>query len=109
MACSAYNSTAEALRNFTGTAPIDAVTCQYSAGWGLGMGPTFLMFIFATMGLAMAIRTRHIGPVLVAGMLSAGVVAASLPGIVAKMFAFALLIGIAVAGLMLYQRAQGAL
>jgi CHASE2 domain-containing sensor protein len=109
MPCGDYNSTTDALGNFSGQAPIDAITCTYSADWGLGMGGTFLMFVVGFMGLGLAIRTRHPGPVLIAGMLSAGVFAVSLPGIVAKIFALVIFIGFSAAGLYIYQRMQGAL
>lgn len=108
MACSDYNSTADALSNFSGQAPIDAITCPYS-DWALGMGPLFIMFVVGFMGMAVAIRTRHPGPVLVAGMLSAGVFAASLPGIAAKIFAFVIFIGFSSISIYIYQRMQGAL
>lgn len=109
MACSDHNSSAEALRDFGGSAPIDAITCPYSADYGLGMGPLFLMFVVGFMGLGLTVRTRHPGPVLTAGMLSGGVFAASLPGIVTKIFAFVLFVGFAAGGLMLYQRMQSSL
>lgn len=109
MSCSDYNSTAEALRDFTGQAPLDAVTCTYSADWGLGMGPTFLLFVVGFMGMALTVRTRHAGPVVIAGMLSAGVLAASLPGIAAKIFALIIFVGFAAGGLYIYQRAQSSL
>jgi hypothetical protein len=109
MACSDYSSVGDALRDFGGQAPIDAITCVYSADWGLGMGATFMMFVFSFLGLALTIRNRHPGPILVAGMLSAGLVAASLPGIVAKIFAFVVFVGFSAAGLFIYQRMQGAL
>jgi len=109
MPCSDYNSTADALSDFAGQAPLDAITCTYSADWGLGMGPVFGLFIFAMMGFGLTIRTRHPGPVLIAGMLSAGVIAASLPGAAANIFAIVMFIGIAAAGLFIYQRMQGAL
>jgi hypothetical protein len=109
MPCSDYNSTADALGDFTGSAPIDAITCTYSADWGLGMGPTFAMFVFGFMGLALTVRTRHPGPITVAGMLSAGVVAASIPGIAAKILALVLFVAFAGAGLFVYQRLQGSL
>lgn len=109
MACSDYNSTADALSNFTGQAPLDAVTCSYSADWGLGMGPSFMLFMVGFLGLGLTIRTRHPGPVTIAGMLSAGVFAVSVPGIAAKIFAFVLFIAFSAAGFMVYQRAQSSL
>lgn len=109
MACEDHNSTADALGNFTGEAPIDAITCTYSADWGMGMGPTFMMFVVGFMGLALTVRTRHPGPIVIAGMLSAGLLASSLPGVVAKIFAFVLFVGFAASGLYLYQRAQTSL
>jgi uncharacterized membrane protein YczE len=107
--CDAYNSTADALGNFTGSAPIDAITCTYSADWGLGMGATFGLFVFGIMGLSLTVRTRHPGPVTIAGMLSAGVIATTIPGIAAKIMAFVLFVAFSAAGFMLYQRAQSSL
>jgi len=109
MPCSDYNSTADALSDFSGQAPLDAITCPYSAEWGLGMGPTFTMFVFAFMGLALTVRTRHPGPITIAGMLSAGVVAASVPGAAAKILALVLFVSFAAGGLFVYQRLQGSL
>jgi len=109
MSCDDYNSSAEALRDFSGQAPLDAVTCPFSAEWGLGMGPLFLMFVVGFMGLGLTVRTRHPGPIVTAGMLSAGVFAASIPGIVAKIFAFVVFVGFSAAGLMIYQRMQSSL
>jgi len=73
------------------------------------MGPTFMLFVVGFLGLGLTVRTRHPGPVLVAGMLSAGVLAAGLPGAAAKIFALVLFIGFAAAGLYIYQRAQSSL
>jgi hypothetical protein len=109
MPCGDYNSTTDALGNFSGSAPIDAITCTYSADWGLGMNATFGLFVFGMLALAVSVRTRHPGPVIIAGMLSASVIAVSLPGIAAKIMALAILGGLTVAGLAIYQRMQGAL
>lgn len=109
MACSDHNSTIDALTDFSGQAPLDAVTCTYSADYGLGMGPTFMLFFVGFIGLGVTIRTRHPGPVVIAGMLSAGVFALSLPGAAAKIFAFILFIGFAAAGFYIYQRMQSSL
>lgn len=100
------------LANFTGTDPLDAVICPFtqSAGGGAGMGlGVFSLFVIGFLGLGLAVRTQHPGPILVAGMLSAGLFAASLPGIVLKITALVFFFGIAAAGLFLYQRAQTAL
>lgn len=109
MACEDYNSTTDALTNFSGTAPLDSITCTYSADYGLGMGPSFALLVFGVMGLALTVRTQHPAPVLVTGMLTASVIAASVPGIAAKIFAFVVFIGFAAAGLVIYQRMQSAL
>lgn len=109
MSCSDHSSVVDALRDFSGQAPIDAITCAYSADYGLGMGATFLMFVIGFMGLALSVRTRRPGPVVIAGMLSAGVVASSLPGIFVKIFALIIFAMFSAAGLYLYQRAQSSL
>jgi len=107
--CDSYNSTADALGNFSGSAPLDAITCTFSADWGLGLGPVFGLFVFGVMGVALTVRTRHPGPVTIAGILSAGLVATSIPGIAAKIMAFVLFVAFAGAGMMIYQRAQSSL
>ena len=109
MSCSDYNSVTDALRDFSGQAPFDAITCAFSADYGAGMGVTFLMFVIGFMGLALAVRTRRPGPVVIAGMLSAGVVASSLPGIFVKIFALVIFAMFSAGGMFLYQRAQSSL
>jgi len=68
-----------------------------------------MMVFVGVLGLSVGIRTRHPGPILIAGMLSAGVFAANVPGIVAKIMALVIFLGFSTAGLYIYQRAQGAL
>lgn len=105
--CSTYNSTADALGNFTGQAALDAIRCAYAADYGAGMGDAvFGMFVFTFLGMGLTIRSRHPAPIVVAGMLSAGLFATTLPGQVRKIFAFILVIGFMAAGLYLYQRFQ---
>lgn len=106
-ACSTYNSTADALGNFSGQAPIDAIRCAYVADYGAGMGEVvFGMFLFGFLGLGLTIRARHPAPIVVAGMLSAGLFATTLPGQVRKIFALVLVFGFMAGGLYLYQRFQ---
>lgn len=111
MACSDYNSMTEIVRNFeSGQAPLDAVICPFAADYGVGMGlGVFSLFVFGALGLALTVRTRHPGPIVVAGMLSAGVVAAQLPAGAAQILTLVLFFGISVLGLYLYQRAQSSL
>lgn len=110
MACSDYDDMAEPLRNFTADAPADAVICPFASDMGAGMGmPVFAMFVFGFVGLGLTVRTQHPGPIMVAGMLSASFVAASLPGTVSKVFAVVLFFGIAGVSLYIYQRAKSSL
>lgn len=100
------------LSNFTGQDPINAVVCPFaqSGGGGAGMGlPVFALFVVGMLGIGLSIRAQHPGPVVVAGMLSAGLFAASLPGIALKIFALVMFFGIAAVGLYLYQQSQSAL
>lgn len=111
MACSRGNIT-DYLANFTGQDPIDAVICPFvqSGGGGAGMGMgVFALFFVGFLGVGLTIRTQHPGPLLIALMLSAGLFAASLPGVVLKIGALVLLVGIAAMSLFLYQRAQTSL
>lgn len=98
--------------NFSGQDPIDAVICPYAqgSGGGAGMGiGLFALFTLAPMSLALGIRTSHPAPFIVTMMLSAGLIAPALPGIVTKIAALVILFAIGVAGLAIYQRAQAAL
>lgn len=100
------------LANFTGQDPINAVVCPFaqSSGNGAGMGlGAFSLFVIGFLGLGLAIRTQHPGPILVAGVLSGGLFAMSLPGIALKIFALVIFFGIAGIGLYLYQTAQSSL
>lgn len=100
------------LANFTGQDPLNAVICPFvqSSGGGAGMGlEVFSLFIIGAMGLGLTIRAQHPGPILIAGMLSAGLFATSLPGIALKITALVLFFGIAALGLFLYQQAQSSL
>lgn len=109
MACN-RGSLADYLANFTGQDPINAVVCPYAqdAGAGMGMG-VFSLFVIGMLGLGLTVKTQHPGPILVAFILSAGLFAASLPGIALKIAALVLLIGISAVGLYLYQQAQTSL
>lgn len=111
MACTRDSITGY-LASFTGQDPIDAVVCPFvqSSGGGAGMGMgVFALFFVGFLGVALSIRAQHPGPLLVALMLSAGLFAASLPGVVLKIGALVLLVGIAGMSLFLYQRAQTSL
>lgn len=111
MACSDYSSLTDILHKFDqGRAPMDAVICPFTSDMGAGLGmAVFALFVFGALGLALAVRTKHPGPIVVAGMLSAGVVAGQLPAGAVQVMALVLFFGIAVLGLYLYQRAQSSL
>lgn len=109
MACERAELT-DYLKNFTGSDPIDAVACAYAQDSGAGMGmPLFAMFLFSFMGLALTVRVQHPAPILVAAMLSAGLFAALVPGIIAKIAAIVLFFGITALGLYIYNRARSEL
>jgi len=108
--CSTYTSVADALSDFTGQAPLDAITCAFSSSeYGLGLGSLFPLLMFGFVGLALTVRTRSVAPIAVAGILSAGVIGGSVPGVGAEVLALVLLLAIAVAGFVIYQRAQSSL
>jgi hypothetical protein len=108
MACSQYNSLFDALVNFE--YPPDAVICPFASDLGLGLGvAVFGMFVFGFFGLGLSIRTQHPGPILIVGILSGSVVAASVPGIVASIIAIVVFFGLGLGGFAIYQRAQQSL
>lgn len=97
----------EYLSDFTGTRPLEAVYCAFSSDAGAGMGfTTFSLFFFGAMGLGLTIRTQHPGPILVAGILSAGVVAARVPSQGAKIMALVVFFGIVAIALLMYRSAK---
>lgn len=111
MACSDYNSLIEILDQADqGQALLDAVICPFAADYATGVGMSvFALFVFGAIGFALTVRTRHPGPIVVSGMLSAGVVASQLPAGGTQIMALVLFFGISVLGLYLYQRAQSSL
>lgn len=111
MACSDYDTMLEILHRFDeGQAPLDAVICPYVADYGVGMGMSiFALGVFGSIGLALAIRTRKLGPLIITGMLSAAIVAPHVPAGAAQVMALVLLIAVALVGLFIYQRAQSSL
>lgn len=95
------------LQNFTGLDPVNSVVCPFaqSDGSGLGMGiPLFALVVLGPLGLAMTVRMQHPGPLIVAGMLTIGAIAANLPGQAAQIGAIVFFFAIAAIGLFLYQR-----
>lgn len=98
------------LKNFTGSDPIDAVACAYAQDNGAGMGfPLFAMFLISFMGLGLTLKAQHPAPILIAAMLSAGLFATLVPGIISKIAAIVLFFGIAALGLYVYNRAKSEL
>lgn len=111
MACDAGNLS-HYLKNFSGLDPVNAAVCPYaqSGGGGLGLGvPLFTLFVIGPLGLALSVRAQHPGPVIVAGFLTIGAIAASLPGPAATVVAIVMLFSLAAFGLYIYQRAQSSL
>lgn len=108
MACKDYDNLWEILTDFAN--PLDAGICPFTSDMGAGMGvPLFGLFVFASIGFGISIRTKHPGPILVAGILSASLITASLPGIAAKIMALVMLFGLSALGLYLYSRARSTL
>lgn len=98
------------LANFT--IPTDAVVCPFvqDGGGGLGLGlPLFALLVFGPLGLAMTVRIQHPGPIVVAGMLTIGAIAASLPGQAAQIAAIVFFFAIVAMGFYIYQRASNSL
>jgi hypothetical protein len=92
-----------------GSNPFEALYCPFVQDAGAGMGMSlFALVFFSAIGLAMSVRIQHPGPILVAGMLSAAFVAASIPGQAATIMLLVFVMGIAALGLYLWQRAQAA-
>lgn len=93
------------LADFGGQNPIDAVVCPFAGPNGAGIGvPVFALLFIGVLGMALAVRTQHPAPLLVAGMLSAGLFATALPPGATVIFAIVLLFGIIAGGVFLYQR-----
>lgn len=104
MACTS-SSLLDYLRDFSGRDPLDAVVCPYTQDAGAGMPLAVLsLFVFGFLGLALTVRVQHPGPIAVAGILSAGVVASTLPGIAAKMLAVVILFILTAGAMYLYSR-----
>lgn len=90
-------------------APVKAVVCPFVQG-GTGMPlAVFSMFFFGIIGLALANRTQHPAPLVVAAMLTAGVAALSMAGQAANIFAIVLFFAIAGLGVWVYARANSSL
>lgn len=89
--------------------PVHAVYCTFVQG-GAGIpGPVLSLVVFGTLGLTVSHRVQHPGPVIVAGILTAGTVAASAPAGGINIFAVVLFVGIAAVMLYVYQQAQDSL
>lgn len=105
MACSDYNTLYEALAQFEN--PVDIFVCPYTSEMGMGMGvAAFGLFVFASVGMGLTVRTQHPAPVIVSGILSATVVVPALPGIATKIMALILFFGISAMGVYIYSRAR---
>lgn len=97
--------------NFSSSAdaPVKAIVCPYTQG-AAGMPPVVLSLLtFGTVGLALTVRVRHPGPLLIAFLLTGGIAAAGAPGGAINILALVLFVGIAALGLYLYQRMQSSL
>lgn len=101
------DSLAVYLTRFEGLDPVRAIYCPFVQDAGAGMGlTTFSLFLFGSIGLALTIRTQHPGPIVVAGMLSAAVVAPTLPSQGARIMAIVLFFAISALGFYIYRRAN---
>lgn len=109
MACSDYSTLWEALAG-SFDKPYDAVICPFTSDMGAGLGlPLFGLFVFGMFGLGLSIKAQHPGPILVTGILSASLVAFSVPGLMVKIVALVIFFGIAAVGFIVYKRAQSTL
>jgi len=104
MACD-MNSLAGYLRDFSGQRPLDAIICPFAGPNGAGMGVPVVALIFVgVLGMGLAVRDRNPAPLIVVGILSAGLFATSLPGAAGNIFAIILMAGIIASGFYLYKR-----
>jgi hypothetical protein len=107
--CNAGNLT-HYLSNFSGQDPIRAIQCPYTADAGAGMGlPVFALFLFGGLGLGLAVRTQHPGPLIIGMILSVAAITPAIPGIAGKILAIVFFFAIAGFGYYIYQRAQSSL
>jgi len=107
MVCQEYDSLLDYLRSFEGTDPLGAVACPFINQSGAGMPvAAFSVFVFGFIGLALSIRAQHPSPLLIAMLLSGSTIAATIPGIAAKIIALVILFILTGAAMYLYQRAQ---
>lgn len=108
MACSDYDHLYEALTDFNQLS--DAALCPFTSDAGLGIGIALMgLFVFGTLGMGLTIRTQHPGPLVPTAILSAGTVAAALPGPAISVLAFVLFLAIAAIGIYIYSRARSTL
>lgn len=90
-------------------APVKAIVCPFVDG-GAGMPPEVLsLLVFGGVGLGLSIRIKHPSPVLVAGILTAGIAALNAPGQGISLLGLVLFVGIGALGLYIYQRMQRSL
>jgi len=110
MVCQEYDSLLKYLREFNGTDPVGAAACPFmnDAGAGIPVGVMSLL-TFGFLGLALTARTQHPAPLLVAILISGSTIAATIPGIAAKIVAVVVLFTLTGAALFVYERAQGTL
>lgn len=95
---------------FTGQDPLSSVICPYAGPNGAGMTiPVFGLLLIGMLGLGLTIRTQHPAPLIVTLILSAGLFATVLPGGALQIAAIGIMVAIAGAGLVIYQRSQSAL
>jgi len=98
------------LTNMSGQDPIKAVACPFVQSGGADMGLImFSMFFFGFIGMSLSYRVQHPGPLIVAGILTAGIVTLAVPSVLATILTIVLFFGLSMLGMYLYQRAQGEL
>lgn len=109
MACNKDSLTAY-LADFSGQRPLDAIICPFAGPNGAEMGVPVVALIFVgVLGMGLAVRSRNPAPLIVVGILSAGLFATALPGAAGNIFAMVLMAGIIAAGMYLYKRFQSSL
>lgn len=104
MACRDYSSLAEILSERGSGWWIDAIVCPFSSSMGANMGLAVVaLAIFGPLGLALAVRTRHPAPVVVAALFMGPLIGSAVPGPAASIAIVAILFIVIAAGFGLYR------
>lgn len=86
--------------------PVRAPVCAFVQGGAGVPGVVLSLVFFGTVGMALSYRVQHPGPIVVAGLLTAGSAALSSPGSMMNIVGIVVFLGISVAGIYIYTRMQ---